>query len=386
MIYLDHNATTAIRPQALAAMMPFLERQTGNPASVHGFGRAARQGLDQARQRIGSYFGVHDSLVCFTGGATEANNLAISGIAAMRDRPGHVVTSAIEHPSVLEAVENLGSHGHEVTVLEVDASGRVSVEHLERHLRADTFLVSIMMANNETGVVQPFAEIGRLCRERGILFHLDAVQGVGRISWFGERGGRMPADMVSVSAHKLGGPQGVGALILERSLPLKPLLLGGGQERGRRAGTQNLPGIVGFGTAIQWLSEHQEEELGAMARLRDHLEERLLDGVPGLVVFGREVLRIPNTSMVGIEGIHGETLVMNLDLAGFAISSGSACTSGRGTGSHVLAAMGVPEGLALAAVRISVGWNTRMLELERFIQQFIHILARLRGGTGTRSS
>ncbi|MBF0171807.1 MAG: cysteine desulfurase [Magnetococcales bacterium] len=383
MIYLDHNATTAVRPSVLAAMLPLLEEQSGNPASVHGFGRTARQRLDHARRSLGTFFGVHDSLVSFTSGATEANNLAVFGIAGMRDRPGHAITSAVEHPSVLEAFGRLQQLGHEVTLLAVDGSGRVDLETLARQVRPDTFLVSIMQANNETGVLQPVTEIGHWCRERGILFHMDAVQGVGRIPWTGER---LPADLVSVSAHKLGGPQGVGALIMERSLSLQPMLFGGGQERGRRAGTQNLPGIVGMGAAMQWLAEHEREEIAAMARLRDRMEEELFAGVPGLVIFAREAVRIPNTSLVGVEGIHGETLVMNLDLAGFAISSGAACASGKGEGSHVLAAMGVTEALALSAVRISIGWNTRMLELERFIQQFIHIVARLRGGTGARGS
>jgi len=347
----------------------------GNPASVHSFGRAARQGLDYARRQVADFFAVHESLVCFTSGATEANNLAIFGCAGMRNQPGHVITSAIEHPSVLEAFRSLEQQGHEVSFLDVDAAGRVHPETLRKILKKETFFVSIMHANNETGVIQPIAELGRICREHGALFHTDAVQSMGRIPW---DHATFPVDMVSISAHKMGGPKGVGALIMERSLPLKPMLVGGGQERGRRAGTQNLPGIVGLGAVTQWIADHQMEEIKAMKRLRDHMEDELSATVPGLVIFSKNAARIPNTSLLGIEGVHGETLVMNMDLAGFAISSGAACAAGKGVGSHVLAAMGVAGGLAMSAVRISMGWNTRLLELERFIQQFTHIVAGLR--------
>lgn len=376
MIYLDHNSSTPLRPTALSAMIPFLEGQTGNPASVHGFGRTARQGLDNARRQVGQFFGVHESLVCFTSGATEANNMAIFGVAGMQDKPGHVITSRVEHPSVLESFRSLERQGHRVTLLDVDDCGRVDPGTLEKSLDEDTFLVSIMHANNETGVIQPIEIIGDICRRRGLCFHTDAAQSMGRIPWNRER---MVADLVSISAHKMGGPKGVGGLVMDRSLALKALLVGGGQERGRRAGTENLPGIVGMGAVAQWLTDHQQEEIDAMARLRDHMETELVHGVPGLVVFSQKAPRLPNTSMVGMDGIHGETLVMNLDLAGFAVSSGAACASGKGEGSHVLTAMGVRPSLAMSAVRISVGWNTGMLELERFIQQFVHIVARLRG-------
>lgn len=377
MIYLDHNATTAMRPGILATMLPYLEEQPGNPTSVHSFGRRARQGLDLARRQVAQLFGRHESLVCFTSGATEANNLAILGVAGMQDKPGHAITSRIEHPSVLAAFDLLAQQGHRVGFLDVDGAGRVNPEDLKKMLQPDTFLVSIMHANNETGVIQPITDLGGICREAGVLFHTDAVQSVGRIPWQHET---LPADLVSISAHKLGGPMGVGALIMERTLALTPRIVGGGQERGRRAGTPNLSGIVGLGAVAQMLTRHPQEEIATMTRLRNHMEGELMANIPGLVLFSCDADRIPNTSMLGIDQIHGETLVMNLDLAGIAISSGAACASGIGKVSHVLEAMGVKATLAQSAVRISLGFNTQMFEVEQLIQQFISIVARLRGG------
>lgn len=379
MIYLDHNATTAMRPGILAAMLPYLEGPSGNPTSVHGFGRRARQGLDLARRQVAQLFGVHESLVCFTSGATEANNLAILGVSGMRNQPGHAITSRIEHPSVLAAFDLLAQEGHHVSFLNVDGAGRVNPEELRTTLQPDTFLVSVMHANNETGVIQPIHTLGEICREAGVLFHTDAVQSVGRIPWRYET---LPADLISLSAHKLGGPMGVGALIMERTVPLQPRIVGGGQERGWRAGTPNLSGIVGLGAVAQILSCHPQEEIATMTRLRNHMEGELMGNIPGLVLFSGEAERIPNTSMVGIDQIHGETLVMNLDLAGIGVSSGAACASGKGEGSHVLGAMGVSVALAQSAIRISLGWNTQMFEVERLIQQLISIVARLRGGSG----
>ncbi|MBF0424186.1 MAG: cysteine desulfurase, partial [Magnetococcales bacterium] len=274
MIYLDHNATSSLHVEAAEAMHALMQEPTGNPASVHGPGRRARQHLDQARRGVANLFGVHESLVCFTSGATEANNLAIFGVSGRRDAPGHVMTSRIEHPSVLEAFRRLERLGHRVTWLDCDGSGRISPESLQRHMSTDTFLVSIMHANNETGVIQPIEGLGAVCRDHGVWFHTDAVQSIGRLPWDREA---MPADLVSLSSHKLGGPMGVGALIMNRSVALDPMLVGGGQERGRRSGTPNLPGIVGFGAVARWIDGQRLPMVQNMTRLRDAMEQQLLD-------------------------------------------------------------------------------------------------------------
>ncbi|MBF0435185.1 MAG: cysteine desulfurase [Magnetococcales bacterium] len=381
MIYLDHNATTPMHPEVLTAMLPYMRGPCGNPASVHHAGRAARQGMDQARRQVASLIGVHDSLVCFTSGATEANNLAILGVGGMQKQPGHAITSRTEHPSVLEAFGVLQQQGHRVTYLDCDSEGRIAPESLQSHVTPDTFLVSIMHANNETGVIQPIAALADMCRKQGVLFHTDVVQSIARLPWDKEA---MAADLITLSSHKLGGPMGVGALIMDRTLALTPMIVGGGQERGRRAGTPNVAGIVGFGAAADWLNKHRQDTVTSMTRLHAFLETSLTEKIPGLVIFSHHAPRIANTTLLGIDGLHGETLVMNLDLVGFSVSSGSACASGKGEGSHVLAAMGVPQSLALSAIRISIGWNTQVQQLERFIHQFAQIVARLQGGATVR--
>lgn len=381
MIYLDHNATTPMHPEVLTAMLPYLRGPCGNPTSVHFAGRAARQGVDQARRQVAGLFAAHESLVTFTSGATEANNLAILGVGGMQKQPGHAITSRTEHPSVLEAFSLLQQQGHRVTLLDCDQDGIISPELLQLHLTPDTFLVSIMHANNETGLIQPIAPLSALCRQQGVLFHTDVVQSIGRLPWDKEA---MAADLISLSSHKLGGPMGVGALVMDRTLALKPMIVGGGQERGRRAGTPNVAGLVGFGAAADWLNKHRQETVTSMTRLRTYLETSLTEKIPNLVIFSRHAPRIANTTLLGIDGLHGETLVMNLDLAGFAVSSGAACASGKGKGSHVLAAMGVPQPLALSAIRLSIGWNTPVKQLDQFIHQFAHIVARLQGGANAR--
>lgn len=299
--------------------------------------------------------------------------MALLGLAAKR--PGHVVSSAIEHPSVLAVCALLAARGVSVTQVGVDADGRVDVGSVAEAIRPDTSFVSIMHANNETGVMQPIGEIGAICRRAGIFFHSDAVQTAGRTAvTFAD----LCVDALSVSAHKLGGPKGVGALIVDKSLALQPLLYGGNQERGRRPGTENLSGIVGFGAAMEYSHHHWREEAAHMRTMRDLLENRLQHMVPGLTIFGQNADRLPNTTSVGIEGFDGETLVMNLDLAGVALSSGSACSSGKTSVSHVLQAMGVNESLGRSAVRISTGWNSRLEDIERFVDHFVKTVARLR--------
>ncbi|MEO5378739.1 MAG: cysteine desulfurase [Magnetococcus sp. DMHC-6] len=378
MIYLDHNATTPVRPEVLAAMYPYFSQHMGNPSSVHAAGRASRKGLDEARRHVAHLLEVHYSQVIFTSGGTEANNLAIFGVAGKKNpnsHPGHVVYSAIEHPSVGQCCALLKERGLEVTCVGVDSLGRVNPLEVQAALRPETILVCVMQANNETGVIQPIKQIAMVCKEAGIPLLVDTVQSVGKIPVnFMELG----ASMISVSAHKIGGPKGVGALILDKHLALNPLHIGGGHERGRRSGTENVPGIVGFGHAAQLIQDELSVESARLLQLRIRLESTLKAFFPELIIFGEETSRLPNTTALGIPGLDGEAMVMNLDLAGFAVSAGSACSSGKLTPSHVLHAMGVTDELARSCIRISLGWNTTATDIDAVIEAIRQTIYRLR--------
>ncbi|MBB6251795.1 cysteine desulfurase family protein [Nitrospirillum iridis] len=358
-IYLDHNGTCPPRPQAVAAMVEVLS-QPGNPSSVHAQGREARRRVEVARRQLAALLSLPPATLVFTGGGTEANALAL---ASAGDRP--LITSAIEHASVLEAAPA-------ALRCPVTADGVVDLAALEAALAGagrPAFL-SLMAVNNETGVIQPVAEVAALARRFGALFHCDASQAVGRLAW---DWGAIAPDYLTVSAHKIGGPQGVGALAARDGAPLAPLLRGGGQERRRRAGTENVAGIVGFGAAA---AACDVEAFSHLAALRDGLEACLRAAAPGLVVAGAGAARVANTSCLVTPGWRGETQVMALDLAGFAVSSGSACSSGKVAASHVLAAMGLGPDLAGAAIRVSLGWSTTAAEVERFATTWISLHAR----------
>ena len=337
-VYLDHNATSPVREEVAEAMMSAM-RQVGNPSSVHAFGRRQRQLVEEARAEIAALVGALPQNVIFAGSGTEANNLALRGTGRAR-----VVISAIEHPSILQAVDG-------AELAPVTAEGIVDIDRLAVMLaESDTpSLVSIMMANNETGIVQPIAEIGALVESHGGILHCDMVQAAGRLPL--DMG---PVAMASLSAHKIGGPQGVGALVLRGNVDPAPILRGGGQERGRRAGTENVAGIVGFGVAARLLRERSGTmtEIGA---LRDGLEKQVRSAFSDAVIFGDSVPRLPNTSCFAVPGMRAETQIMALDLAGIAVSAGSACSSGKVVVSHVLQAMGVPDDLAQCAIRVSYG-------------------------------
>ncbi len=360
--YLDYNATAPVRPEAAAAIGAALA-EVGNPSSVHGFGRAARARLETARERVAALVGARPSQVTFTGGGTEANNLAIGGTGRAR-----ILVSAIEHESVLKAAAG--------DLIPVERSGVIDLAALDRLLAAERgpALVALMLANNETGVIQPVAEAARIAHAHGALFHCDAVQAAGKIA---VDVASLGADLLSLSAHKLGGPPGVGALIVADHVELGARQRGGGQERGRRAGTENLPGIVGFGVA----AEIAAAELGAMARIaemRDDLERRATGAVPGATVFGREVQRLPNTSCLSLSGLSSEVQVMALDLAGVAVSAGSACSSGKVQPSHVLRAMGVDGPMAGSAIRVSLGWQSSDEDVDSFLAAWCELAARVR--------
>jgi cysteine desulfurase len=359
--YLDHNATAPLRAQARAAVQAAWET-AGNPSSVHTEGRAARKIVENARAVLAAFADVPPSAVIFTGGATEANALALAGRPARR-----LLVSSVEHPSIREAFP-------EAVSIPVGTDGRVAIAALEALLAADPrpALVAVMAANNETGILQPLAEVRAACDRHGALLHVDAVQAAGRVPL-------SPiaalADSLSLSAHKIGGPTGVGALILREDRGLVPLLRGGGQERSRRAGTENVAGIAGFAAAVEAL---EPEEAARLEKLRNGLENAIAATAPETVVIGREAPRLGNTSCLALPGASAETLVMALDLAGFAVSAGSACSSGKVKESAVLRAMGLPPAVAGAAVRISLGWTTSAAETEGFAKAWAALAARRR--------
>ena len=350
-VYLDHNATTPLDERVLEAMLPYLRGGYGNPSSLHAKGREARAALDQAREQVAQLVSAHPSQVMFTSGGTEANNSALKGVA-YRSSQGRIAISAIEHASVQSPAAALACHGWQIDAIAVDAQGRCNSELLQQALRTETRLVSVMWANNETGAMQPVAELARLCREQGVIFHTDAVQAAGKLEVDFPASG---AHLMSLSAHKLYGPKGAGALILDKALDLEPLLHGGGQERGRRGGTENLAAIVGFGKAAELAAIELAERRRHLVTLREVFERRLAMELPQAVVFSREAPRLPNTVFMSVPGLEGQTLIMALDQQGIAVSSGSACGSDNREPSPVLKAMDVDSGLAHGAIRVSFG-------------------------------
>jgi cysteine desulfurase len=360
-IYLDHNATAPLRPEAAAALSRAIE-VTGNASSVHGYGRRARALIEDAREQVAALVGARPAELVFTSGGTEANNMALLGTAA-----GRILVSAGEHDSVLNAVPGAAR-------IPLGADGLVDLEALRELLAQgpEPALVSVMLANNETGVIQPIARIVALAREHDALVHSDAAQAAGKVPLdFASLG----VDLLSLSAHKLGGPPGVGALVIAEGVPCAPLLRGGGQERRRRAGTENLPGIAGFAAAAA-AAVAELDRFAALGELRDELERRLRTAAPEVKVYGAGSPRLPNTSCFGLPGLAAETQVMALDLAGVAVSAGAACSSGKVAPSHVLCAMGVGEAEAGAAIRVSLGWDSRAEDVERFLEAWCALYSR----------
>ncbi|MCP4715230.1 MAG: cysteine desulfurase, partial [Deltaproteobacteria bacterium] len=332
MIYLDHNATTPLDQRVLVAMVPFFQESFGNASSVYRLGRDAKAALEQARTNITAVLGLENSTIIFTSGGTEANNLAIKGVAAARHNGGnHIITAATEHHAVLNPCQQLKQQGFEVTVLPVDSAGLVDPEAVRRAINPRTILISIMTANNETGVIQPIAAIGSIAREQGVLLHSDAVQAAGKIPLQSEH-----CDLISLSAHKLYGPKGVGVLALKRGTPLAAQIDGGHHEQGLRAGTENIPGAVGLAKALQVAAEMQAEETARITALRERFESGLADKIEGVLINGADAPRLPNTSNVSFPQVDGESVLLHLDLLSICASSGSACTTGLPEPSHVL--------------------------------------------------
>ncbi|MGB9886864.1 MAG: cysteine desulfurase family protein [Moorellales bacterium] len=375
-VYFDHSATTPLRPEVLQAMLPYLTERYGNPSSLHRWGREAREALERARYDVAALIGARPEEVVFTSGGTEANNLALIGAARAYSRRGrHVITSAIEHHAVLDAALYLKRLGFEVSLVPVTADGLVQVEEVERAITADTILISIMHANNEIGTVQPIDAIGRLAREKGIVFHTDAVQSAGKVPVNVDELG---VDLLALSAHKFGGPKGVGALYVRKGIRLEPLLHGGDQERRRRPGTENLAGIVGLGAAAELARRELPAEARRLAGLRDRLLSRLLSLLPEAIITGHRERRLPNHASVCVPGVAAEAVLTELDRLGVAASSGSACTAGSQAPSHVLTALGFPPDLARGALRFTLGWGNTEADVDYLLEVLPPLVERLR--------
>jgi cysteine desulfurase len=373
MIYLDYNATTPVAPEVYGAMQPFLSGEFGNPSCDYPLGRRARDAVHQARREVAALLGCEPEAIVFTSGATEANNTALKGVAHYHGR-GHIITAATEHPAVLTPCRYLQSQGFGLTILPVDGTGRVDPDEVRRALTPDTILISVMHANNETGALAPLREIGNIAREAGVAFHTDAAQSVGKIPVDVEE---LQVDFLTLAGHKFYAPKGVGALYVRGAAAFTPLLHGASQEGGRRAGTENVPYIVALGAACRLARERLPGAAAHLQGLRDRLHELLLAEVPGLILNGPEVERIPNTLNVSFPGIFGGELMAGLPE--LAASLGSACHAGQEAVSPVLAAMGVPLGLARGAVRFSVGYPTTMAEVDQAgarLRERLHTLRR----------
>jgi cysteine desulfurase len=372
-VFLDHNSTTALKPQVLEAMLPWLTQATGNPTSRHVYGRNAREAMELARKQIAECVGVQASQVVFTSGGTEANNFAIKGITANLG-PSQLLISAIEHPCVTRPAQSLAWHDWKVSQLGVNSQGVIDLTQAEQALSTRTGLVSAMLANNETGAIQPIAELAQLAKAHGALLHTDAVQAFGKIAVDMHTLG---AHAMTISSHKVGGPIGVGALILDKRVDIAPLLHGGGQERGLRSGTENVAGIVGFARACQLAMETLDARHTVVQALRDQLETGL--NKLSATIFASQAERLPNTSFFAITNIEGETLVTALDKAGFAVASGSACSSDSTEPSHVLLAMGITPDLARGAVRVSLSDSNTSEEITQFLAALQQQVQRLKG-------
>jgi cysteine desulfurase len=378
LIYLDHAATTPLDEQVLAAMMPYLTERYGNPSSIHRLGRQALDALDDARDTIAAILGAGPKEIIFTGGGTEADNLAIKGVALAQQRAGkgrHLITSAVEHHAALHTFEYLEAFGFEITLLPVDQYGLVSPDDLRAAIRPDTTLVSIMYANNEIGTIQPLAELGAVCRERAVFFHTDAVQAAGSLPLNVRE---LNVDLLSITAHKFYGPKGIGALYVRRGTPLLSQIVGGGQERRRRAGTENVAAIVGMATALRLAEQRRPEYVRHCAELRDLLRQQILERVPGSALNGHPTQRIPNNLNISFDDIEGESILLLLDQYGIAASSGSACTSGSLDASHVLLALGLPYERAIGSVRFSVGRENTAEDIEKVASVLPSLVEQLR--------
>ena len=368
-IYLDHNATTPLHPEVLNSMLPVLQDNFGNPSSIHSFGRSARVQLDEAREKVARLIGASSSEIIFTSGGTEANNLALLGVA-LKDKEKKIITSKTEHPSVLNPCRQLEEQGVEVHYLDVDRFGRIDINNLESQITESTALISLQHANSETGVLQDIKKVSELARSNGVLFHTDAVQSVAKIEFDLKD---YPVDMLSISAHKFNGPKGVGALYLRKGTPaLFAPVCGGSQEKKRRGGTENVAGIIGFGKACEMAIERVSTlEVSRVAELKDYFYNKVYEMIPSTQLFGDMQNSLPNTLNLGFAGVEGDTLLIAMDIEGVAVSTGSACSSGTGLPSYVLQAMGLPDKKINSSIRFSLGCRTTKMELDSVLKTLV---------------
>ena len=374
-IYLDNNATTRVAPEVLDAMLPFLREHWGNPSSVYGFGRQLTKPLELAREQVAALINAEPREIIFTSGGTESINSALQSALHTRPQKRHLVITAVEHSATIKFCAHLKNLGYEVTILPVDANGQLDLQTLERGIRPETAIVSAMTANNETGVLFPIEEIAALCRSKEVLFHTDAVQAPGKIKIDVKESG---VDFLSLSAHKLYAPKGVGALYVKHGVKYHPYILGGGQEQGRRGGTENVAGIVGFGRAAELTMSRAEETIIRIRALRDKLENGIIQSISGVTRNGSAELRLPNTSNLSFDGVEAEGILLLLDEQNICASSGSACTSGSLDPSHVLLAMGHDVARARASIRFSLGIYNTEADVDFVLKQLPPIMEKLR--------
>ena len=375
-IYLDNNATTRLDDDAFNAMIPFFKEEYGNAFSLHLFGRETGKAVSESRKVIADLLGVIPEEIIFTGSGTEGDNLAIRGVArAYKNRGKHIIVSSIEHPGVRNTCKDLEKEGYEITVLNVDENGVVDLEQLKSAIKDETILISVMHANNETGVIQPIEEIGKIAKENKVLFHVDAVQSMGKLP-IDPKG--MGIDLLVFTAHKFYGPKGVGALYVRNGVRLGKVITGGGQERKLRPGTTNTPLIVGMAKALEKAYAEREEENKRVGALRDYFEEEILKRIPEIVINGKNVPRLPGTSSVTFKYVEGESILLSLSMKGIAVSSGSACSSDELQASHVLLAMGIPEEYAHGTIRFSLGKYNTKEEIDYTIEAVTEVIGKLR--------
>lgn len=375
-IYLDNSATTPLKEEVLDAMLPYLKEHYGNPSSIYKIGQEARTAIDTAREQVANALGATPREIFFTGCGTEADNWAIKGIARAKSKSGkHIITSKIEHHAVLHTLEFLEKEGFEVTYLDVDEYGKISLDDLKSTIRSDTILITIMAANNEIGTIEPIAEIGKIAKEHGVLFHTDAVQAVGSIKIDVKE---MNIDLLSLSAHKFGGPKGIGALYVRNGIRPEVFIHGGAQERARRAGTENVASIVGLGKAITLATENIEEKSKRLCAMRDRLIKEIPEKISYVKLNGHPTDRLPGNVNFSFQFIEGESLLLLLDLNGISASSGSACTSGSLDPSHVLLALGLPHEIAHGSLRLSIGEINTEEDINKVLEVLPNIVQRLR--------
>jgi cysteine desulfurase len=373
-VYADNAATTKVRPEVLAKMIPYFTEYYGNPSSLYSEGRNTAVAIDKARETVASLLGAKPQEIIFTSGGSESDNMAIRGIAAKRGK-GHIITTKIEHHAVLHTVQDLEKQGFEATYLDVDKDGIISLDQLKNAIREDTILITVMFANNEIGTIQPIKEIGEIARAHKIPFHTDAVQAAGHLHINVEE---MNIDMLSLSAHKFGGPKGTGVLYVKRGVAPKTLITGGGQERGKRAGTENIAGIVGTAEALSIATAEIDAETERLTKLRDRLIEEILQKIPYTRLNGSKDKRLPSNVNISVEYIEGESLILMLDLNGICASSGSACTTGSLDPSHVLLALGLTHEVAHGSLRLSLGCDTTEADVDYILEVLPKVVDRLR--------